>query len=288
MAWNTVKKIFPADRYATAVGFMTCLGLMFALFLVQQLAMRKKMEESKAGGLASVSGGIMSGYYTASEPRQAQAKLIAYDRPEANRSAKTDASDHAFRRKIVRKGSLNIVVKDTDAVCQDLQRLARELGGYVVSAERNSADSNGVGATVSIRVPAERLEDAWADIRKMAFKIESENMAADDVTKQYVDMEASLRNYRAEESQYIQIMHQAKSVDDTLAVSEHLSEVRGRIEKLQGEFQFLQHDIEMSLISIQIRPRPVVKDVGMNWHPLASMSLALRDTKGLWRITLTP
>lgn len=60
----------------------------------------------------------------------------------------------------------------------------------------------------------------------MAVKVNSEKTDAQDVTKQYVDLEARIRNLRAQEAQYLEIMRSAKKVQDMLDVSEKLSEVR--------------------------------------------------------------
>jgi hypothetical protein len=54
--------------------------------------------------------------------------------------------------------------------------------------------------------------------------------------------------------------------------------VRGRIEKLQGEYEYLKHDVEMSVITVQIRPEAVAHIAGWQWHPMASIRAALSDT----------
>ena len=63
--------------------------------------------------------------------------------------------------------------------------------------------------TLTIRVPAARFEEARAEIRKLGLRVESEKIDAQDVTRQYVDQDASIRNLRAEEAQYLTILKQA-------------------------------------------------------------------------------
>ena len=76
-------------------------------------------------------------------------------------------------------------------------------------------------------------------IRKLGLRVENEKIAAEDVTRQYVDQDASIRNLRAEEAQYLTILKRATTVKDMLAVTENLSEVRGQIEQQQAEFNAL-------------------------------------------------
>ena len=86
-------------------------------------------------------------------------------------------------------------------------------------------------ATLTIRVPAARFAEVEAEIRKLGLRVEGEQMEAEDVTRQYVDQQARLRNLHAQEAQYLAILKQARSVKDILDVSEKLNGVRGEIEQ---------------------------------------------------------
>jgi hypothetical protein len=116
-----------------------------------------------------------------------------------------------------------------------------------------------------------------AGIRKVAARVESEKTDAQDVTRQYVDMEARLRNLRAEEAQYLIIMKSAYKVDDLLEVSEKLGEVRGQIEQQQAEFQTLSKQVETVAITISLRALADAQVFGLNWRPLYQLKVATRD-----------
>jgi hypothetical protein len=107
-----------------------------------------------------------------------------------------------------------------------------------VFTKQNGAQ-DATNASLTIRVPAARFAEVGAEIRKLELRVESEQLEAEDVTKQYVDQHAHLRNLRAQEAQYLTIMKQAKTVKDTLDVSEKLNGVRGEIEQQQAEFEAL-------------------------------------------------
>jgi len=111
----------------------------------------------------------------------------------------------------------------------------------------------------------------------LGLRVESERVEAQDVTKQYVDQEAGLRNLRAEEKQYLVILSQARTVKDTLEVSEKLGEVRGQIDQQQGEFTALSKQIETVAISVTLRAEAEAQVFGLNWRPLYQMKLALRE-----------
>ncbi len=127
-------------------------------------------------------------------------------------------------------------------------------------------------------MPAGRFEEAHARIRKLGLRVESERTDAQDVTRQYVDQEASIRNLRAEESQCLAILKRATTVKDMLAVSENLSAVRGQIERQQAEFNALSKQIETVSLAISLRTEAEAPTFWFNWRPGYQIKLALRDS----------
>jgi len=180
-----------------------------------------------------------------------------------------------LERQIVYTCSLELTVSSPSQTAEQVRLLAEKLEGYSENAE--SGGQRSTQASITIRIPAAQLESAKAEIRKLAVRIESEKTNALDVTKQYVDMQARLRNLRAEEAQYLQIMKSAIKVQDMLDVTAKLSEVRGQIEQQQAEFQALSKQVEMASISISLRVPTDTEVMGIHWRPLYQMKLALRD-----------
>jgi len=182
----------------------------------------------------------------------------------------------AADRKMIRTGFLDLTVKSPADAAQQIRRMAESMGGYLESAQIGGT-KDAPTANITIRVPAVRFEDAKAGIRQLAARVESEKTEAQDVTRQYVDMEARLRNLRAEEAQYLVIMKSAYKVEDLLNVSEKLSEVRGQIEQQQAEFQTLSKQVETVAITISLRAVADAQVFGLNWRPLYQLKVAARD-----------
>lgn len=115
------------------------------------------------------------------------------------------------------------------------------------------------------------------DFRKLALRVENERIEAEDVTRNYIDREARLRNLRAQERQYLGILKLATTVKDTLAVSEQLNEVRGQIEQQQAEFEALSKQIETVAITISLRAEADAQVFGLRWRPLYRLKIAARE-----------
>ena len=107
-------------------------------------------------------------------------------------------------------------------------------------------------------------------------RADDERVEAQDMTKQYVDLEARRGNLRAEEAQYRAILKQATTVKDTLEVSEKLNAVRGEIEQQRAEFQVLSKQIETVALNISLRAEADMQVFGLNWRPLFQLKVGAR------------
>lgn len=183
-----------------------------------------------------------------------------------------DTSD----RKMIRTDNLELTVKHPAEAAEQIRQLALRLGGFLVTSETNG-DADAAGASITIRVPAARFEEARNEIRKLGLRVASERVEAQDVTRQYVDQEAHLRNLRAEEEQYLAILKRAVNVKDTLAVSEQLGNVRGEIEEQQAEFETLSKQVETVAICVSLQAQADTKVFGLQWQPLYRLKVAIRN-----------
>jgi len=176
-----------------------------------------------------------------------------------------NGTDQAPDRKIVSTGSASLEVADIDKTLDSIATLAVQYNGYVVSSNRYNGDQNQVydksvivpvtgsqGGDISLRVPADKFDEVLQKLNAMAIKVVSENTNSQDVTEQYTDLQAQLKNQQAAEAQYLDILKKADNVKDILAVQQELTTVRGTIESLQGRIQYLDRTSDMSLISITL------------------------------------
>ncbi len=178
-------------------------------------------------------------------------------------------------RKIVRNGSLELLVTDVGQTANKIGAIVDEMGGFIEkSAQTNTG---GHTAVITVRVPAGSLDRLMSEVKKVALSVDRENVEARDVTRDYIDLDARLRNAQAEEAQYLQILKRATTVKDTLEGAEKLSSVRRRIEQLQGEMKYLTSQIDMSYLEISLRGEAGTTVLGIHWRPLRQAKIALSD-----------
>lgn len=203
----------------------------------------------------------------------------------------------AGERMIVRSGDMSLVVKEVVDARDEIARLAVRLDGYVVSSWI-AGEGREMRGSISIRVPDEKFEQTLVELRNLAVRVDSESTNSRDVTEEYVDLEARLKNAEATEKQYLALLDKAESVEDMLRIYDSLSQVRLEIEQIKSQMQYLERTSSMSLISVQLEPQATAKPlVHAGWSALEALKSAVRGivifgqwlgTIAIWLIIFIP
>lgn len=166
-------------------------------------------------------------------------------------------------RKIIRNSDFIIENDDPTEGQRKLTSIAESLGGFVVTSEFKQNDNVMPGrpgqiAKVTVRIPSSQFGQAIETIRGLG-RIIDEKESGQDVTEEYIDLEARIRTKKALEAQFLEIMKQAKKVSEALEVQSQIADVRSEIERLEGRRRFLENRAALSTINITLQtPTPVV------------------------------
>ncbi len=184
-------------------------------------------------------------------------------------------------RMIVRTGSLSLVVEDTEEALQAIERLAEELGGYISNLQSWRTDDQ-LAATVTVRVPAESFDQARERIKDLATEVENENISGQDVTEEYVDLEARLNNLEVAEGELLELLASAqethKDAESILAIYQEITNVRQQIEQIKGRMQYLENASALATMTVSITPEEIEEPVvEPGWEPLKQAREALRS-----------
>jgi len=178
-------------------------------------------------------------------------------------------------RMMIRTGDISLVVDDVVSARDRIAQLAISLDGYVVSSHISGEEDK--RGSISIRVPDEKFEEALQELRGLAIRVTSEHTSSRDITEEYIDLEARLKNAQATESQYLALLDKAEDVEDILKIYENLSRVRSEIEQIKGRMQYLERASAMSLITVyleaEISAKPLVR---VGWNILETLKSAVR------------
>lgn len=183
-------------------------------------------------------------------------------------------------RLIIKTGNVSMVVSDVRAAIKSISDYAVAKGGFVVSSNVSKYEV-AVNGDVTIRIPSAVFEQGVSDVKAMG-EVQSESVYGQDVTEEYVDLDAQLTNLRATEIQFLEIMKKAVKIEDVLAVQRELSAVRSEIERITGRMKYLKESGSFSTLSVYLSTDPLslpaVDDD--TWKPFAVIKESVRSLIG--------
>jgi Domain of unknown function (DUF4349) len=156
-------------------------------------------------------------------------------------------------RMIIRNATIALDSEDVEKTLADIRALVGAQQGTVFSSN-TSLRGDKTYATMVLQVPSQAYDVTMAQLRKVGYRVQNETSSSQDVTEEFADAQAQLRNLQATEAQYIKLLEKAITVNDIITVQNQLTNVRGQIERLQGRMNFLQKKSDVSTITVSITP----------------------------------
>jgi len=201
-------------------------------------------------------------------------------------------------RLIIRTANISMVVSNVREAIDAISKYAAESEGFVVSSDVNKFDL-GLSGSVTIRIPSDTFDKGVGDFKEMG-EVTSESIYGQDVTEEYVDLDAQLSNLRATEQAFVEILDRSGTIEEVLAVQKEIQNVRSRIERLEGRMKYLSESARLSTITVYLSTDPgnlPIVDEGDEWKPVTVFKDAFRSLVGLgkgilnfliWLLVYTP
>jgi hypothetical protein len=220
-------------------------------------AAKRDVEQSKRGPqLKSMKGRVSSAPYAdASKPPAAAAPASPRPATASQPEAPATTLGPAIARKIIYDAQVDLVVESVDPIAKKMTSLVQDARGYI--AEQNVTGSPGSLRSIHwrIRVPVERF-DSFVDSVVALGELERNNRTSQDVSDQYYDLEARIKNKKVEEQTLNKILQERSGkLEDVLKIEIELSRVRGEIEQLEGKIRVLENLSSLATLTINIRER---------------------------------
>ena len=152
---------------------------------------------------------------------------------------------------IIKTADLRLEVEagDFEQAIDQVESVAPRYGGFVLSTSLD--DTSTKRGTVVIRVPSEDFERAVGDVKDTG-ELLGEEIAGQDVSQEFIDLEARIRNLEAQETVFLDLMDRATTIGETITVQNQLSGLQLDIERLQGRLNFLRDRTALGTISVSL------------------------------------
>ena len=155
----------------------------------------------------------------------------------------------SMERKIIRTGDLAFESKNVNTTKRQTDSLVLIHQGYITD-EKLSQQTYRTDYQITIKVPSENFNKLIADISGIAPKIDSKIIQSNDVTEEFIDVDARIKAKKVIESRYLDILTKANKISEILEIERELGNVRAEIESMEGRLKYLSSQVTMSTLTV--------------------------------------
>jgi len=182
----------------------------------------------------------------------------------------------AVDKKIIKTGSLSLKVEQAETAAEAIANIAKVNKGEVASSNFYESTRGVKSGAITIRVPYNNFDAAFSEIKKVVTQVVSEASNAQDITAEYIDLEARLKNTQAEESSFVALLNRSGKIEEILAVTSEVARVRGEIEQLQGQIRYLNSQTDMSTITANLTEDVEIATASQDWRPWQVIKISVK------------
>jgi len=242
-----------------------------------------------SGSGAAPQEGAGEGDYSGAEGGAGEEQAESSD--EASDAGSSDGSSSEVKgsttdRAVIRTGEVDLVVDDYATANDRVREVANTYDGFVTDSNRQTSERYNESWTrghVTIRVPTEHFDETFRDVQAVG-TVRQASQNSKDVTDQLVDIEARLKNLRAERDRLRTLYEEANQTEDVLAVQRELSRVQEEIERLEARQRQLQDQVAYATITVTIaeeEPEPPEEEEPAAWYETGLLTAFLESTSGV-------
>jgi hypothetical protein len=167
------------------------------------------------------------------------------------------AQQVAADRKVIRNGTMEFEVRNFDDAVDTISTVLKEEGGFVSGTNSEKLANGKVKGTIVVRVDPARLDRVVLKLRGLG-ELKTQQISAQDITKEYTDLESELRANRAMEDRLLDIIKTGKgSIKELVEAEKQLGVYREKIEKIEGEKRYYDNLVGLSTLSITLYEKDI-------------------------------
>ncbi|GAB6136890.1 DUF4349 domain-containing protein [Halanaerobaculum tunisiense] len=191
-------------------------------------------------------------YDQAAQPTVAQEQLASKSKPQPTQQDTPDKT-----RQVIKTATIRLEQQTLTATEKKVRQLVNNHNGYITSSRQDNNNKQKF-LHYEIKVPHEQLTTVISKIEDLGY-LQSKQLRSRDVTKEYIDLQARLKNFKAQEKKYLQLLDKTEKVAEILKVEKELNRIRQNIEQLQGRLNYYNNQVKLSTINLHIsQPEPIL------------------------------
>ncbi|GAB6098634.1 hypothetical protein JCM16358_05130 [Halanaerocella petrolearia] len=195
---------------------------------------------------------------------------------ESSNIAKKDkvkSKREVMTRKIIKEANLKLINNNLTTIPEEIKTIVNNYNGYIANS-RQGHNNKQKFQYYTVRVPQQKFTTFIEELNKLG-RLENKQIRSKDITKEYIDLQARLNNFKKQEKRYLELLQEAKQVEEILKIEKELNRTRRNIEQLQGRINYYDNQVNLSTINIQFRqPKQLINDKA--WGLIDSLQQAVQ------------
>ncbi|MDD5148933.1 MAG: DUF4349 domain-containing protein [Flavobacterium sp.] len=179
-------------------------------------------------------------------PKEKAASSSLYDKLDS--SVKEDSK--TIEQKIIKTGNIRFETSDLETTFNQIQTAVKKHNA-IIQNDIEGKDYESVFRKIIVRVPSRNFDLFLNDISKGVSYFDNKEISSQDVTEEYIDIDARLKAKRVLESRYLELLKKANKVSEMLEIEAQLSSIREEIEAKEGQLRYMQSQVSMSTITVE-------------------------------------
>lgn len=152
-------------------------------------------------------------------------------------------------RKLIKTGDISFKTDDLEATGKRIREAILKHKAWI-SSENENTSGRQINRMITIRVPADRFDAMIADIGAGVDRFDQKNISSNDVTEEFLDVEARLKNRKALEARHLELLSKASTTADLLQIENQINLLRGEIESIEGRMKYLANQVDYSTLTV--------------------------------------
>jgi hypothetical protein len=152
-------------------------------------------------------------------------------------------------KKIIKTANLNLEVKDYNAYNTSLRDKLKQFGGYIAQEEQSQSEYK-IENIITIKIPVDQFDDAVNSISSGVKDLNEKKITSEDVTTEVIDTRSRLEAKKQIRLRYLDLLKQAKNMEEILSVQSEINGIQEQIESAAGRMEYLQHSSSFSTIHL--------------------------------------
>jgi hypothetical protein len=168
----------------------------------------------------------------------------------AGNSGSSNLENKSIEQKIIKNGNLKFETSNLETTYEQIKTAVKK-GGATIQNDSEGKDYGTIYRRITVRIPSENFDAFIKEISTGVDYFDNKEISAQDVTEEYIDIDARLKAKKKLENRYLELLSKATKMSEMLAIEAQLSAIREEVEAKEGQLRYLQSQVSLSTITIE-------------------------------------